>query len=157
MSQVAYPSSGASLDAPLEAFWFKLSARGRHNRRSCPRVHANVPVCFDVTPSGTVETTSNDLSRYGMQVRCNRTTANLLRPASGGTAAKRTYPLVIQLEISGLALRVGAQGRIMHLTLVPDAAPGEEVAIGVEFLSFEAGGADVLQAFVEQHLCPAGL
>lgn len=47
--------------------------------------------------------------------------------------------------------------RIVHVTLIPDAAPAQEVALGVEFLRFEDGGARVLQRFVEQHLRPAGM
>jgi hypothetical protein len=47
-------------------------------------------------------------------------------------------------------------GRVTHLTLVPEAGTHDEVAIGIEFVSFADGAEKVLRRFLEQHLQPAG-
>lgn len=152
--QANQPIPGAG-DGPLEAFWNKLAASGPNGRRSYPRIHAAVPVSVRETPSGPIELVSNDLSRYGMQVRCDRATAARLCPQSGIGQDPPTYPTSLQLRVSGIALRVSIHARIVHLTLVLDAPAAQEVALGLEFLRFQDGGEKVLQQFVEQHLRPA--
>lgn len=157
MPQTAKQQRDGAGDAPLEAFWDKLAARGPNGRRSYPRIHAGVPVRASETPGGALDLISNDLSRRGMQIRCDRATAARLCPHGGTARARPTYPMSLQLDVSGLRLRVNTHARIVHLTLVPDAPAAQEVAMGVEFLRFEDGGEKVLQRFVEQHLRPAGV
>lgn len=154
-------------DGPLEAFWDELATRAPNGRRSYPRIHAAVPVRVCETPCGPIDLVSNDLSRCGMQIRCDRATVSRLCPQSDigpdtpicptPSYPVPTYPMSVQLRVSGLALRVNIHARIVHLTLVPDAPAAQEVALGVEFLRFQDGGEKVLQRFVEQHLRPAGV
>jgi len=156
MSQPANQTLRAQGAAQLEVFWQKLAARGRGYPRGYPRVHANIPVHVDATQSGALEVATNDLSLRGMQVRCDRATAECLRPDAGAAGSKPVYPVSMQLHVSGLALSVKAQGRVVHLTLVPGATAADEVAIGIEFVGFANGGEKVLQRFLEQHMRPAG-
>jgi hypothetical protein len=143
-------------DGPLEAFWGALAARGQNWRRSYPRVHAAVPVCVAETPCGPIDLISNDLSRHGMQIRCDRATAARMCPQSSIGGEEPTFPMSLRLRVSGLSLCVNTHARIVHLTRVHDAPAAQEVALGVEFVRFEDGGEKVLQRFVEQHLRPAG-
>jgi c-di-GMP-binding flagellar brake protein YcgR len=143
-------------DGPLEAFWGTLAARGPYRRRSYPRVHAAVPVCVGETQCGPIELISNDLSRYGMQIRCDRATTARMYPQSGIGGEEPTYPMSLRLRVSGLSRCVNTHARIVHLTLIHDAPAAQEVALGVEFVRFEDGGEKVLQRFVEQHLRPVG-
>jgi len=143
-------------DGPLEAFWGALAARGQNWRRSYPRVHAAVPVCVAETPCGPIDLISNDLSRHGMQIRCDRATAARMCPQSSIGGEEPTFPMSLRLRVSGLSLCVSTHARIVHLTLIHDAPAAQEVALGVEFVRFENGGKKVLQRFVEQHLRPAG-
>jgi hypothetical protein len=155
MREHAKQSRHGAGDAPLEAFWGALAARGPNGRRRYPRVHAAVTVCVGETPCGPVDLISNDLSRVGMQIRCDRATVARLCPQSG-SGEEPTYPMSLRLRVSGLSLCVNTHARIVHLTRVHDAPAAQEVALGVEFVRFEDGGEKVLQRFVEQHLRPAG-
>lgn len=143
-------------NSALELFWDHLRAHGPNGRRTYPRIHARVPVHIIETPSGTVGVVSVDVSRRGMQFRCDRATAVRLCPQSGIAHSKPTYPVTLDLKVGDHTLRINAHGRIAHLTLVPDAPATEAVAIGVEFLGFQDQGERVLQRFVEQHLRPVG-
>lgn len=156
MREHAKQSRHGASDTPLEAFWGTLAARGPNGRRRYPRVHAGVPVCVGETPCGPIDLISNDLSRVGMQICCDRATVARLCPQSDSGGEEPTYPMSLRLRVSGLSLCVNTHARIVHLTLVHDAPAAQEVALGVEFVRFEDGGEKVLQRFVEQHLRPAG-
>jgi hypothetical protein len=143
---------------PEEVFWDRLEHPAGHCRRSVPRVHANVAVHIGLANGVTLELTSNDLAACGMQLRCDRTTAEKLRSASlKGRAGAPTYPITLDIELDGEVVQVGAHARIAHLTLVSDAPPPEEVAIGFELMRFADGGEHALQRYVEHHLRPASV
>lgn len=156
MPQKANHARQGASDARLDVFWQNLLAQRPDGRRSYPRVHAAVPVRVSETPSGAVEVITNDLARCGMQIRCDRATAQRLCPQPDVARDTPTYPMSLQLTVFKLALRVNIHARIVHLTLIPDALPAQEVAMGVEFVNFQNGGETVLERFVEQHLRPAG-
>ena len=138
---------------PVDKFWGEL-----HNvekRRQTPRVHANVPVTLDPGHGTSVEARTNDLSYHGMQVRCDKATAAILRPDSRGEKANPTYPAILELDIDGISIRISAHARIAHITLNRDEPPESEVAIGMTFVRFEDGAQEALHRFIDQHLMPA--
>ena len=137
-----------------EKFWRELhSAR---KRREIPRLHANVPVCLSPAKGLDIKLHSNDLSWFGMQVRCDRQTAATLRPDTSKDAPQAVFPTTLQLDIEGTALRINAYSRVAHITLVAEEPPESEIAIGFAFVRFEQGAQATLHRFIEQHLLPAG-
>ncbi len=143
--------------APLEAFWIRLAAHGARIRRSYPRVHASVPVHLRADGGTPVDLTTRDVSLGGFQVRCDRATAERLRPARDADGKRCAIPFCMKLSVTGMPHKLVGKGRVTHLSLVPDAHPDEEVAVGVEYAGFEAGSQDVLRRYVEQHLLPKEL
>jgi hypothetical protein len=143
------------LTAPLPADKFWCDLNDVEKRRQTPRVHANVPVTLDPGHGTSVEARTNDLSYHGMQVRCDKATAAILRPDSRGTKANPTYPATLQLDIDGISLRISADARIAHITLNSDDPPESAVAIGMTFVRFEDGAQEALHRFIDQHLMPA--
>lgn len=139
---------------PAERFWSEL--HHAPTRRRDPRVHANVPVCVSVDKGAQVETRSNDLSYHGMQLRCDRKTAATLRPQAHGKGAHSVYPVTLQLGIDGVSFSVSTHARVAHVSLVNEASPDTEVAIGMTFVRFEKGAQAALHRFIDQHLLPAG-
>ena len=99
---------------------------------------------------------SNDLSYHGMQLRCDRVTAEILRPDSHATKGRSTYAATLKLEMDGLSLRISAHARIAYVALIPDAPASTEVAIGMAFVRFEDGAQQALERFIEYHMMPAG-
>ena len=138
---------------PAEQFWHDLHHSAR---RKSPRVHANVPVSLSPTKGASIPIRSNDLSYRGVQVRCARATAAILRPHSHGEQAQPTYAATLELGFDGLSLRISAHACIAYVTLDPDAPAHAEVAIGMSFVRFKNGAQQTLERFIEHHLLPAG-
>ena len=99
---------------------------------------------------------SNDLSYHGMQLRCDRVTAEILRPDSHGTKGQPIYAATLKLEIDGITLHISAHARVTYVALLPDAPASSEVAIGMAFVRFEDGAQQALEHFIEYHMMPAG-
>ena len=138
---------------PAERFWQELHHAPA--RRKSPRVHANVSVCLGQGKGPSVQTRTNDLSYHGMQVCCDKATAAMLQPKSNGKDAHPTYPVTLELDIEGMALRVNAHARVAHVTLLSGEPAQTEVAIGMTFVGFEDGAKMALNRFIEQHMRPA--
>ena len=157
MSSSPQPTIGHDAPRARESFWKKLAGLQTHDRRhDYPRVHGNVPVRFSGTPGGHIDLTTNDLSKGGLQVACDRRTASRLRPGDSDQSMP-AYGITLLLNVEGRRLRVNGQARVVHVTQVPEAPPGEAMAVGVQFVKFESGGDVALMRFIEQHLYPAGL
>ncbi|MFT5172869.1 MAG: hypothetical protein ACI8W7_001037 [Gammaproteobacteria bacterium] len=139
---------------PAEQFWHDLHHEPA--RRRSPRVHANVPVSLSLIEGTAVPLSSNDLSYHGMQLRCDRVTATILRPDSHDTKEQAVYAATLKLEIDGITLRISAHARIAYVALLPDAPASTEVAIGMEFVRYEDGAQQALERFIEHHMVPAG-
>jgi hypothetical protein len=142
-----------------EVFWARLASHHRpphcgYSRWSCPRVHADVPVTISLQGSQAIALRTNDLSLLGLQVRCDLRTAACFRPdhSPGG---EPVYVLEMRLGIDGADRTVMARGRLVHVTLLPDAPPEQEVAVGFKLQHFEDDGARILEHFVSHHLRPA--
>ena len=137
-----------------EKFWSELhSAR---KRRKAPRLHANVPIFLTPANGPVLKLHSNDLSWFGMQVRCDRQTAATLRPDTNNHAPQAVFPTTLQLDIEGVSLRINAYSRVAHMTLVAGEPLDSEIAIGFTFVRFEQDAQQRLYRFIEQHLLPAG-
>lgn len=137
-----------------EKFWCELHASRK--RRKAPRLHANIPVSLSPAKGPVVALRSNDLSWFGMQVRCDRQTATTLRPDTQDDAPQVVFPTTIQLDIEGISLRINAHSRVAHMTLVPGEPTESEIAIGFAFVRFEDDAQATLHRFIEQHMLPAG-
>jgi hypothetical protein len=99
-----------------EKFWREF--HHARKRRKAPRLHANVPVCVSPAKGPELQLRSNDLSWYSMQVRCDRQTAATLRPDTNKDAPQAVFPTTLQLEIEGISLRICADSRVAHISLV---------------------------------------
>ena len=129
----------------------RLAPRDRPSRWRYPRVHANVPVRITVPPQEPVDLVSNDVSVLGLQVRCDRRTAARLRPDPKNVAGQ-TCALRLVLTLGKTRVAVSAHGRLVHVTLIPDAPAAQEVALGFELQAFEGRGGEVLERYVSRHL-----
>ncbi|MFT5445542.1 MAG: hypothetical protein ACI9DC_000703 [Gammaproteobacteria bacterium] len=137
-----------------EKFWCELHRASK--RRKAPRLHADVPICLSLAKGPDLKLSSNDLSWFGMQVRCDRQAATELRPNPKNDAPQTIFPTTLQLDIEGISLPITAYSRVAHMTLVAGAPPESEIAIGFAFVRFEQDAQTTLYRFIEQHLIPAG-
>jgi hypothetical protein len=137
---------------PEEAFWRDLDEA--KSQRNAPRVHANVRVRLKAKGASTLKVRSNDVSFQGMQVLCDRETAEILRAQSKNSGTKAILAASLDLDVNGISLRVKVHARIAHITLDPQAPPDSAVAIGMAFVNYQDGAQHALYQFVVQHMRP---
>ena len=159
----APPSSNAS-----EKFWQQLIKQNRHSRRSHPRVHADISVHVLGIEDQPIKLHCQDISFGGLQLRCcPETSQRLLRlkldaltgpdqPSTNAVDSIARMNLEIRLVVNGKVRKILTLARVAHFVHIPDALPGQEIAIGFQFLGFKDRGKSLLTRFVEEHLIPAG-
>ena len=151
-----------------ELFWQQLVKQNRRSRRSFPRIHADIPVQVLEIENQPIKVHSRDISFGGLQIRCNpETSQRLLRlkpeamikqnkagvnPVDGIVRMKLQLNLVVDTKVH----QIHCLARVAHYVHVPDSQPGQEIAMGFQFLSFRDQGQQLLSKFVEEHLIPAG-
>lgn len=154
MTRISHSVPVPDVTAESETFWQRLEQPPSPSRRRAPRVHANVAMRVMLTAEEGVNLCTNDLSLYGLQVRCDFATATRLS-ADTQAAEPPSHPLRLTLLMRATEVHIRAVGRICHVTPIPGAPDDQSVAIGFALSSFEGRDDAVLQRFVEQHLEPA--
>ena len=140
--------------AESERFWRRLEQPSPSTRRRFPRVHADVPVTVRPDGAGPVTVRSNDVSVFGLQVRCDPATAQQLSRVDDPTELP-SHRLKLALDVAGERAVVRGRARVVHVTPVSGAPDEQSIAVGFEIVSLEADGGELLERFVEQHLQPA--
>jgi|GEM_PF-6120021 len=151
-----------------ENFWRQLVMQNRRSRRNHPRIHADISVHVLTAENNPIKLNSRDISFGGLQVRCNPDTSRQVlglssdslishtcgadNPVDGIARMKLELRLVVDARVSKIQCLV----RVAHYVLVADALPGQEIAIGFQFLGFKDRGKQVLNKFIEEHMIPAG-
>ncbi len=152
-----------------ERFWQQLLKSSRHSRRSFPRVHAIVPVCVLGVEKDLIDLCTKDMSFGGLQVRCDPQTIKrllqLVTDADGPQGQRKAKPknrntyikLVLCLTLKGEERKIQCLARIVHVVQIPKAPPGQEIAVGFQFLGFKGKGKQIVGKFIEDFLIPADL
>ncbi len=166
--QLSHSSHVPASSNANDNFWQQLAGKDRHSRRSHPRVHADISVHVLEIEAQPIKLHCRDISFGGLQLRCcPETSQRLLRlklnacgtqdqPDANSVEGISRMKLEIRLVIDSRVHKIRTLARVAHYVHVPDALPGQEIAIGFQFLGFKDQGQEILIKFVEEHLIPAG-
>jgi len=120
----------------------------RRRKRRFSRVAIEQPVAL-VHANGTVATTLGyNLSQGGMQVRCDRYTADSLYPSRMGPGRPRRVRIDAHFKLplgSGL-VKLDVECRLVYVNALPDGW----YALGLEFVRFHYAGAAVVEKFLRE-------
>lgn len=151
-----------------ENFWQQLVHENRRSRRNYPRIHADISVHVLGLEARPIKLHSRDISFGGLQVRCNPETSQRvlgLKSGSVGFSSKSSdnpveeiarMKLELRLVVDSKVRKIQCLARVAHYVHITDALPGQEIAIGFQFLGFKDQGKQMLCKFVEENLIPAG-
>lgn len=123
------------------------------DRRRLPRVTLRLPGKVLLPGGGTANVIIHDLSRDGLQIRCDKQTAFLLNPS--GRSVKegpeaQELRVLFDVPLGSGSGQVRARGALMYFQLIaPDVA-----AFGMRFKSISKSGVQHLRAVVQAALQP---
>jgi hypothetical protein len=121
-------------------------------KRAFPRVTLNCPAII-VQGGERLRVTVYNLSPDGLQIRCDRTTAQRIHP-SGRQIRKDAGPVLdvmVSLPQSGASRVLKTRCRAWYFAVVSDA----EIAFGLRFLDTGTAGGAVIEQFLREALEPA--
>ncbi len=157
-----------------ETFWQQLVQQNQRPKRNFPRIHADISVHILGIEANPIKVQSRDISYGGIQIRCNpETSQRVLRlntdalkgqektdsdTADGIDSVDKIehMKLQIRLVVASRVHKIQCLARVAHYVQVPDSTPGQEIAIGLQFLGFKDQDKQVLNSFIEENLIPAG-
>jgi hypothetical protein len=140
----------------MDTFWNRLVDADPDPRRAYPRVRFDAGLTVSVGERR-LDTRLYDISRGGVQIRCDRATAALIAPQG---AAQRVS-VDISVALFPAATDGGAEAEPafsarcvpVHVTVL--AGDPDSVALGLCFQSLEATAQGVLERFILRSLEPA--
>lgn len=123
------------------------------DRRSLPRVTLRCAGKVMLADDRSVKVIVHDVSRDGLQIRCDKTTALAInptgRPIPEGPGAPEIQ-VIFDVPLAGAPGRVRVRGALMYFSLIaPDVA-----AFGMRFKSISRSGVEHLRAVVAAALDP---
>ncbi len=120
----------------------------RERRARFPRINLEQPVAL-VHANATVATASiSNISPGGMQVCCDRYTADSLHASSEPLGKRKTISIDAHFLLPSTTgtRKIDVECRLAHVARVS----GNEYAIGLEFIAFQHGGQEDLEAFLAE-------
>ena len=157
-----------------ETFWQQLVSQNQRPKRNYPRIHADISVHILGIEANPINVQSRDISFGGLQIRCNPETSQRLLRLSTDALKGQEKPgsdslkeidgidriehmkLQIRLVVASRVHKIQCLARVAHYVQVPGSAPGQEIAIGFQFLGFKDQDKQILNSFIEENLIPAG-
>ena len=150
-----------------ETFWQQLVQQNQRPKRHYPRIHADISVHILGVEAKPIKVQSRDISFGGLQIRCNpETSQRVLRLNTDALKGQLTdtdsavgidhMKLQIRLVVASRVHKIQCLTRVAHYAQVPQSIPGQEIAIGFQFLGFMDQDKQVLNSFIEENLIPAG-
>jgi len=123
------------------------------DRRSHPRVTLRSPGKVLLGGDEVAEVIIHDLSRDGLQIRCDKKTALAIYPSARAVKEGPDAPEIrvfFEVPLASGPGRVRVRGKLMYFQLIaPDVA-----AFGMRFKSVSKSGVEHLRAFVQAALQP---
>lgn len=123
------------------------------DRRSLPRVTLRCPGQVVLADGQTAKVIVHDVSRDGLQMRCNKPTALAINPTGRSIHEGSDAPeiqVVFEVPLEEGRGRVRVRGTLMYFSLIaPDIA-----AFGMRFKSISRSGVEHLRAVVAAALQP---
>ena len=154
-----------------ETFWQQLVSQNQRPKRNYPRIHADISVHILGIEAKPIKVQSRDISFGGLQIRCNPETSQRLLRLSTDVLKGQENPdpdsleridgiehmkLQIRLVVASRVHKIQCLARVAHYVQVPESVPGQEIAIGFQFLGFKDQDKQILNSFIEENLIPAG-
>lgn len=123
------------------------------DRRSLPRVTLRSPGQVILGDGSTVKVIVHDVSRDGLQIRCDKATAQAINPSGRSIQDGADAPevqVVFEVPLREGRGRVRVRGTLMYFALI---AP-HIAAFGMRFKSISRSGVEHLRAVVAEALNP---
>lgn len=140
--------SGNSSSASTQTHMFEVY----ESKRKYPRIIIDTPVFIKKSKGELISAVVHDISLDGLQIRCDRETAQKLHP-SGIYIKESKGPKVdisFSLSLDGVNETVSVNCQIYYLAVVSD----DVIAFGLVFRKFKTGNANLVDRFIMESIMP---
>ena len=133
-----------------------MSASKRHDRyeegRRFPRIPITLPVTINYGKNQTIEVVSYDISPEGIQIRCNKYTAQSLHGKDERIpeANRPIVDIALNLPVKRTEKKFAAKCQIIYMIFLEDSAESEaeDAALGLRFIGLKGRSEKYLGKFL---------